>query len=245
MTDVFHDVTVAPADVDFLAGDRISAIALVFGLCGQRAHVGPRLRLRQVHRAVPFPGNQLWQKPFFQVIRCVMLKRFDLALAHHRDQLQRQTRAAHHFIDGCGQSDWQAHTAVFRARVHTHPTAVGNGRVGFFVARRGAHYPVFKPGWCDVPGLVHRCQNLGTHFAGLAQNGLRYIRRCFLKHWRCPNGVKTDHMVQQKFKIIDRCTVGHFNLFLRCSRCSGRLALPVRPGTDRLERNFCQSVTAE
>ena len=60
-------------DEDLLPGDPVAAVAFGHGPRLERADVGARLRLGQVHRAGPFAGDQLRQPGLLQFGRAMML----------------------------------------------------------------------------------------------------------------------------------------------------------------------------
>ena len=143
MTDIFNHIAVAPTDINFLAGDGIAAIAIRYSLRTQGAHIATSLRFGQVHRATPCTADQLGQVQSLDLVAGMMLQRFDLALRHQRAQLQRQTRSAHHFVNRRGHGHRQPHPTVFGAGRNGYPTALGNGAVTLYIARRTAHHTVF------------------------------------------------------------------------------------------------------
>ena len=124
MANIFAEVVIAPADIYFLARDRISAVAIVLRLARQCAHIAARLRFGQVHRATPFPRNELGQIDRLDLLTGVMLQRLDLALRHQRVKRDTQTRGAHHLVDSRGHSHGQPHTAILWARRHRNPATL-------------------------------------------------------------------------------------------------------------------------
>ena len=59
MDDVLGQVVIAIGDEDLLAGDAVVRRPRARRGGAQRAEIGARLRLGQVHRAGPFAGDQL------------------------------------------------------------------------------------------------------------------------------------------------------------------------------------------
>ena len=75
--DVVGQVVLAVGDEDLLAGDAIAAVAGALGAGAQRADVGARLRLGQVHRAHPLAGDELRQIAALELLAAVRGERVD------------------------------------------------------------------------------------------------------------------------------------------------------------------------
>ena len=89
MADIVGEIIIGPTDVDLLTCDRISAVTIGFRFTAQRTHIAACMRLGQVHGAVPFARNELWQIERLDLVAGMMFQRFDLALGHQRVQLDR------------------------------------------------------------------------------------------------------------------------------------------------------------
>ena len=209
VADVAAKVIVAPGDIDLLTRDRIGAVAIVFGLGRQRPHVRPRLRFGQVHRAGPFAADQLGQVQLLDRVAGVMLKRFDLALAHQGGKLQGQAGTAHHFVDGGRQGHGQAHAAEFGVGGHADPAAFGHGLEPVRETGRGPYDAVFKLGGGQVAGALQRGQNVIGHLARLFEDRAGDVFAGVLEAVGLTHSVQPYDMIKQKGKIFDRGAIGH------------------------------------
>ena len=88
--DIIGHVVVAERDVDLRADDVERAVTTRRGAAAQRADVGTRLRLGQVHRAGPFAGRQFRQVQRLLLRASVVHQRLDRA-----DRQRRRQREAH------------------------------------------------------------------------------------------------------------------------------------------------------
>ena len=212
MANVFAKVVVAPADINLLAGDCVGAIAIWLCLGPQRADVGTRLWLRQVHCAAPLTRNEFGNIHRLDLVRCVMLQRFDLALGHQRVELQGQARARHHLVNACGQCHWQAHTAKFRISSNTDPATFGHSGITVSKTGGGTDNAVLQLGRMQIAIALQWGQNLFTQLGSFGQDSIYHVARCFAELLGLSDLCKIHNMIHQKADVVDRRAIWHVGL---------------------------------
>ena len=209
MADIRGQVAVAPGDEDLLPGHRIGPVAVRHRLRPQRAHVGPGLRLGQVHRARPLARGQPGQIERLQLVRSMMLKSLDLALRQQRLEMERQAGPRHHVVHPQRQRDRKPHAAERRVGGHPDPAALGNRAIALGKAGRGDDGAILQPGRVAVCPFVQRCQDVGRDPARLGQDRLGKVRRRFGKSGRGSDLGKPHDVIQNEPDILDRGAIGH------------------------------------
>ena len=82
--DVVGEVVLAVGDEDFLPGDAVGAVGCALGLGAQRADVGARLRLGELHGAHPFAGHELAEIDALELVGAIGGERLGRAHGQHR-----------------------------------------------------------------------------------------------------------------------------------------------------------------
>ena len=117
MHDVVGHVVIAIGDEDLRALDAIAAVGRALGAGAQRADIGARLRLGELHGAGPFAGHQLCQIDLLQLVAAMGVERLDRAERQQRAEPERDVRRAPDFGAGGVDRERQALAAErFRSR---------------------------------------------------------------------------------------------------------------------------------
>ena len=98
--DVVGEVVLAVGDEDLLSGDAVAAVGGTLGPRAQRADVGARLRLGQLHRAHPFAGHQLGQIAALERVAAVRRERIDARHGQQRTDTERHGGRVPHLDAG-------------------------------------------------------------------------------------------------------------------------------------------------
>ena len=171
MDDVLRHVVIAIGDEDLLAGYQI-AFAVGHRPAAQRADVGTRLGLGQIHRAGPLAGDQLRQV-------CLALGRAAMGgdglhrtLCQQRAKREGEIGRAPHLLQRDGQRPGQALAAIGGIEGKRIPAA---GRE--LPVRRGEAFwrlddAVLQPAAFPVAHDVERGQRFTSEFAALLKDGL-------------------------------------------------------------------------
>ena len=171
MDDVVGVVVLAVRDEDLLAEELVGAVALRHRARAHGGEVGPRLRLRQVHRAGPRAGDHVGQEPVLQRLRAAQRDRLDRALRQHRAQVEREVRRMPHLLDRGAQQMRQALAAVLRRLDEAVPAVVAELPVRILETGRGLHRAVGQPPRAlAIAGGIERIEHVGREFRRLVED---------------------------------------------------------------------------
>ena len=171
MDDVVGQIVLAIGDEDFRAGDAVAAVGRAFRLAAQRADVGARLRLGELHGAHPFAADQLRQISALEFVAAVARQRVDRRHGQHRADAERHRARIPHFDAGGVDGVRQFLAAIFGGPGKPVPAGGGPGGVGLFPARRHGDGAVLERGAGFVADPVER----GDHVAGEAAGFLQHL----------------------------------------------------------------------
>ena len=138
MHDVLGEIVLAVGDEDFLAEDAVGSVGAPFGAGRQRAEIGAGLRLRQVHRAGPFAGDDAAADRAPSAHRCAWRSSASTApMVEHRAEREGHAGAVPHLLRRGGKRDRQPLPADVLRRGDAVPAARDQGAIDFAPAGRG------------------------------------------------------------------------------------------------------------
>ena len=170
MDDVVRHVVVAIGDVDLGTGDGIAAVGPRLRPGPQRAEVGARLRLREVHRAGPFARDQLAEVEPLQVVGAVRRDGLDGTGREQRAEAERQIGGAPDLGAGRCHESGEALSAVGLGGRHTVPSALDPAPVGVGPAGCRRDGPVGEPDPGPVADPVEGLKEIGREPPGLVDH---------------------------------------------------------------------------
>jgi hypothetical protein len=199
--DIVGEVVLAIGDEDFLAGDQPAAVARRLGPGLERADVRARLRFGQVHRAVPFAGDQLGQPLRLQLGRAVMDQRLDRAGREHHAKRQRHIGRAQILHQHRREGQRQALPAKAGRAGQRAPAALDIGLIGGAEAGRHRHAFWRPPGADLVAGPVQRRELARGQRAGPVDDRLDDVRARLREAVVAGQFVHADDMLQKEFLL--------------------------------------------
>ena len=177
---VLGQFVIAESDVDFLALDPIFpgmfAIVDRRGRGAQRADIASRLRFGQVHRARPFPADELGQIEALLRFAAVVFQRFDRADAQHRQEAEGHVGRAEIFQHVAPQGEGQTLPAECRERGDRVPALLDVMLVGFLEPGRQADHAVFESRPLEIAHAVERRPFSGGELADAFHDGFHHVR---------------------------------------------------------------------
>ena len=234
---------VAVADEDLLPGDPVMVAARrVMGRCGaggQRAEIGPGLRLGQVHRAGPLAGNQLTQVEPLLLRRAIGLQQLDRRHVQQRAQRKAHAGRVPHLGHRCRERQGQPLSAKFRIGGEPVPAALDMAGIGLAKPRGGAHHAVFEDAADPVGRLVQRRQHGRSKFRRLTKDRADQLRLGHLVAGQQRHRADSRDLIEHKAHLGDRGGIGHRSVSRdgdgaggdpRCSRLQQRDAERASPG---------------
>ncbi len=153
MHDVRRPVVLAIGDEDLLAVEPVM-IALRHRARAQRAEIGARLRLGEIHGAGPGAADKLVEIEPLLLRRAVGEQQLDRADGENGAERERDVGARPHLGHGGGDRLRQALAAMLGRDGDGVPAALDIARISFLEARRRAHDAVLERGAGDVAAAV-------------------------------------------------------------------------------------------
>ena len=207
--DVLGVVVLAEGDEDLLAEDLVRPVALRQRLAAHRGEVGAGLRLGQVHRPGPRPGDHVRQEPGLQCIRAAELQRLDRALREQRAEVEREIRRMPHLLDRGGENLRQALAAVVGVLGEAVPAVVAELPVGFLEAGGRGHRAVVVPARTFlVAGLVDRVKHVGRELARFFEDRRDDVGRRLLESRQPADGLDAGELVEDEPHVRQGCVIG-------------------------------------
>ena len=207
--DVLGDVMVAPGDEDLLAADRVGAVIIRHGLGLQCADIGAGLRLGQVHRAGPVPGDEVRQIGLLLRVGAMRQQSLNRTEAEHRAEAKRHIRRVDHLHHGQRQRLGQALSAPFLRRRQAHPAAFTELGIGLCKAGRSLDAILCQHSARRVARLVQRRQHIAGKLCGLVQNRCDQIRIVGLEARQALQLWQAGNRLQREGHVLDRGFIGH------------------------------------
>ncbi len=177
MYDVLGEIMVAPGDVDFLAGNRIAAVAIRNRSGAQGADIAARLRLGEVHRPGPAPFDQGGQVGLFLGLGAMCEQGLDGAETEHRAKAEGHIGAVEHLHHSEGERPGQPLAPPGFGCGKAHPAAFAEFLICLGESRRRDNACL---GQLCAMRIPHRVQR-GEHVAGKLSG--------FLKNWSNKFGI--------------------------------------------------------
>ena len=228
MHDVIGHVVVAIGDEDFCALDAIAAVGGALGAGAQRADVGARLRLGELHGAGPFAGHQLFQIDLLQLVAAMGVERLDRAQRQQRAEPEGDVRRAPDFGAGGVDRERQALAAErFRAR-HRVPARRRPALIGIGPAGGGGDLARLELDAVFVADPVERRQHVGGEFAGFLQHGGGDVAVEIAVMAGFHGGLQAGAVVEGQQHVVDRRAVGHGGSLASVRERQG-CRLPTKP----------------
>ena len=213
--DVLGAVVLAPGDEDLMALDPVGAVRLRLGLCLQRAHVRPRLRLGQVHGGCPFAGHDPGKVRLLLLVRCVRLDRLDRAERQHRAQREGQVRARQTLLHRQRHCKWHALPAMVRTGRNGPPACLHIAFVSLLKPRRQRHHAIVPLCALLVSHPVERGPDFLRKLSGFIHNRGDQIGTDIAKSGKTRQFFSICNDFENKLLFPDRSLVGHRNFLLR------------------------------
>ena len=171
MHDVVAHVVVAIGDEDFGPFDAIAAVGRALGAGAQRADIGSRLRLGELHGAGPLARHQLLQIDILQLIAAMRVERLDRAQRQQRAEAEGDIRCAPDFGADRVDRERQALAAEGFRSGHRVPAGFGPAPVGIGPAGGGGDVAAVELDAVFVADAIERRQHVGGKSPGFLQHG--------------------------------------------------------------------------
>jgi hypothetical protein len=209
MHDVIGHVVVAIGNEDLGALDAIGAVGRALGAGAQRADVGARLRLGELHGAGPFARHEFLQVDLLQLLAAMGVERLDRGERQQRAEAERDIRRAPDFGAGGVDRKRQALAAKGLRPGHRVPAGRRPALIRIEPARRGRHLVGFELDAVFVADPVERGQHFAGEFAGFLQHRGGNIAVEFAVMAGLHGGLQAGAVIEREQDVIDRRAVGH------------------------------------
>ena len=163
--DVLGDVVVTPRDEDLLALDRPRAVAARRRDRADRAEVGARSRLGQVHRAGPLAAHELGEVRLAEFVRRRGIQGMDLPGAQQPAQREGGVRGVPDLAEPGADRPGQSVAARRHRSFGGDPAGLDERRVCLGEPGRQVHLAVFEAGALAVADLLEGGQHRGGELA--------------------------------------------------------------------------------
>ena len=227
MHDVVGHVVLAVGDEDLLPGQAIAAVAGALGPGAQRADVGARLRLGQLHGAGPFAGHELRQIGALEFIGAVGGQRVDPGHRQHRPDAESHGGRIPHLEAGDVDRLRQVLPAEVRRGGEPVPARRGPGAIGFLPARRGGDGAILEDHALAVADHIERAEHLGRELAGFFQHGVDHVLGEVAVDAVVQRLLESGGVLERKRDVGNRSPVGHLT-----PPCGSRRPRSSRPGPE-------------
>ena len=88
----------AVGDENFGAGDQPGPVFTGSRLCGQRPHIGPSMRLCEIHGPRPLPTDHFWEINLLKSFARMVSYCINCALSQKGTKAERHVCGSHHFL---------------------------------------------------------------------------------------------------------------------------------------------------
>ena len=209
MHDVVGHLVVAVGDENLGAEDAIGAVGLLHGLGLERAQVGARMRLGQVHGAGPFAGHHLGQIGLLELVAALRLDRIDGAERQQRTQAEREVGRVPDLAGGGGDDLRQVLPAPLLGCRERAPAAGGELLVGLLPAVRRDDLAVHQLGAGAVAGHAQRVQDLRAELARLLDDRADRVLVHALEHAAADQLVQPRRRLERLHDVVYWSLIGH------------------------------------
>src|SRR5262249_42391111 len=160
MDDVIGEVVFAVTDEGLLSRDPITAVAARLGAGADAAEIRARMRLGQIHRRSPLPGDELFQISLLEVFAAVRGECFYAAEGQEWSDAEGEAGAVPHLGAAGIEQQRQALSAIFSRTGKRVPAAVNPGLVSLLEARGRGDHAVAQLRAVAIAGPVDRRQHV-------------------------------------------------------------------------------------
>ncbi len=211
--DIVGEIMLAEGDEDFLALDlveaRVRAFGDLFGGRAQRADITARGGFGQVHRPVPFAGDELGQPGLALLLGAIGHQRVDRAGGQDVAKGEAHVGAAQRLDDHRREGEGQILSAIGGGAVDAAPAGLDELPIGFLEARWHRDLAVLPHGVLDVADAVERRINLGREVADAGDDRLDHIGGRRRKAVVLRHRIDARDMLEDKELFGGRRRIGH------------------------------------
>ena len=209
VNDVVGEIVLAVGDEDLLAGDAVAAVGGALGAGAQRADVGARLRLGELHRAHPFARDELGQIGALELVGAVRDQRVDAGHGQQRAEAEGHGGRVPHLDAGGIERVRQLLAAPLRGCGEPVPAGLRPGAIGLLPARRRGDGAVLERRAVAVADRVERGENVGGELAGLLEHRLDHVVGEVAVEALGQRRAEARRVLERKGDIGNRRPVGH------------------------------------
>ena len=176
----------------------------------ERADIGSRVRLGEVHRPRPFAAHQPGQPGLLLLGRAVDRERPDRALGQHRAQAEGEVGGVPDLADRGRDQPRHALPAEFGLRDDAVPSALGELPVGIGEAVGRGDDAVLQLAAPQVAHPVERGEHLGAESAGLGEDRAHQVFGHPVETGQRADRLEPDQLLDDEAHVANRsCIVGH------------------------------------
>ena len=209
MHDVVGEVVLAVGDEDLLPGDAVAAVGGALGAGAQRADVGARLRLGELHGAHPLAGDEFGEIRALERFAPVRGERIDAGHGEQRAEPERHRGRIPHLdaggVDGLGE----LLPAPLRRRGKRVPARLRPGAIGFLPARRHGDGAVLERRAVAVADRIERRDDVGCELARFGEHRLDHVLAEIAEEALAERRAKTRAVLERERHVGNRRGVGH------------------------------------
>ena len=202
MNDVVREVGLAVGNEYFLAFDPVM-IALAIRLGAQPRQIRSRLRLGQVHGAVPLATDQFRQVGRFLVVGAVGAQELDRPLGEQGTEAEGHVGGIPDFGNRRRDQPRQALASVLRIEGDAVPSALDETGIGLTKAVRRPHNTIFEAAARGIADAVERGQDLAAEPGGLFEHRVNQIGAGVFVSRQGGYGVQAGDLVDDKTNVVE------------------------------------------
>ncbi len=207
MDDVLRHLVIAIGNKDLLANDAVM-IAIRFRPGLQGTEIGAGLRLSEIHRAGPTPGDQRRQIFRFLGRAAMDLQRFDGPLRQQRTEREGHVGGIPDFLQGRGQGPGHTLAAISRIEGDRVPAGLGELPIGLGDTSRHHDLAINQANTFLVTDGIEWRQHDRSKFGGLFQNRIAGLGAGLFIAGQLGDRFQPGNMLKGKANIGERCGIG-------------------------------------
>ncbi len=209
MDDIVGEVVLAVSDEDLLPGDPVGAIGGAFGFGAQRADVGARLRLGELHGAHPFAGDELGEIGALERFAAVFAERLDARHGQQRSKPESHVGRVPHFDAGCIDGLRQILPAPRGRTRNRIPAACDPILISLAPARRRRDAAIAEQRAMAIADDIEGGEHIAGKSPGFAQNCIEQVVRQVAIEVAALRLAEARRMSERKGDIGDGRDIGH------------------------------------